>query len=401
MFTRDDLHEYIQDSFDIIQEASSKTKTRRMKTKLRKLAKADDTGNGSVTDRFGNSVDIKLKFPNNEPTHVDINYDTKTSKFERTLYVNQHGLGRSSNAIPAFTHEKNHILLNNRRKRTITPSNTYQYAFTEDRDKYDESLVKAFINRHRKDITGKHTLDPDEYLADLNSARELGFNKIIKMLEDLRTDKYNIGISPQAKHYMKEFKNKSKQEAERLIQDKTVMRTLKSNYQEMLNQYKSEVDFIRNPGANAHYAEQMKHLIEIMENQLESDESFIKAVRDKTYETTYLTLRNQYNQDLKMRIMFLKEMKKIDDEYWKRKSIRDNHAISESYDMLDLCIYHSATNCLNRISHERDEYLKQIHGVISDTVDCSKYSNEDIDEMVTEAFAYSIISSLEEAMKGE
>ena len=169
----------------------------------------------------------------------------------------------------------------------------------------------------------------------------------------------------------------------------------------MLNQYKSEVDFIRNPGANAHYAEQMKHLIEIMENQLESDESFIKAVRDKTYETTYLTLRNQYNQDLKMRIMFLKEMKKIDDEYWKLKSIRDNHAISESYDMLDLCIYHSATNCLNRISHERDEYLKQIHGVISDTVDCSKYSNEDIDEMVTEAFAYSIISSLEEAMKGE
>ncbi len=371
MFTRDDLCEYIQDSFDIIQEASSKTKTRRMKTKLRKLAKADDTGNGSVTDRFGNSVDIKLKFPNNEPTHVDINY------------------------------KKNHILLNNRRKRTITPSNTYQYAFTEDRDKYDESLVKAFINRHRKDITGKHTLDPDEYLADLNSARELGFNKIIKMLEDLRTDKYNIGISPQAKHYMKEFKNKSKQEAERLIQDKTVMRTLKSNYQEMLNQYKSEVDFIRNPGANAHYAEQMKHLIEIMENQLESDESFIKAVRDKTYETTYLTLRNQYNQDLKMRIMFLKEMKKIDDEYWKRKSIRDNHAISESYDMLDLCIYHSATNCLNQISHERDEYLKQIRSVISETVDCSKYSNEDIDEMVTEAFAYSIISSLEEAMKGE
>ena len=166
MFTCDDLHEYIQDSFDIIQEASSKTKTRRMKTKLRKLAKADDTGNGSVTDRFGNSVDIKLKFPNNEPTHVDINYDTKTSKFERTLYVNQHGLGRSGNAIPAFTHEKNHILLNNRRKRTLTPSNTYQYAFTEDRDKYDESLVKAFINRHRKDITGKHTLDPDEYLAD-------------------------------------------------------------------------------------------------------------------------------------------------------------------------------------------------------------------------------------------
>lgn len=401
MFTRDDLHEYIQDSFDIIQEASSKTKTRRMKTKLRKLVKADDTGNGSVTDRFGNSVDIKLKFPNNEPTHVDINYNTKASKFERTLYVNQHGLERSSNAIPAFTHEKNHILLNNRRKRTITPSNTYQYAFTEDRDKYDESLVKAFINRHRKDITGKHPLDPDEYLADLNSARELGFNKIIKMLEDLRTDKYNIGISPQAKHYMKEFKNKSKQEAERLIQDKTVMRTLKSNYQEMLNQYKSEVDFIRNPGANAHYAEQMKHLIEIMENQLESDEAFIKAVRDKTYETTYLTLRNQYNQDLKMRIMFLKEMKKIDDEYWKRKSIRDNHAISESYDVLDLCIYHSATNCLNQISHERNEYLKQIRSVISETVDCSKYSNEDIDEIVTEAFAYSIISSLEEAMKGE
>ena len=214
--------QYIQDNFDIIQEATKATKTRRMKKKILRDLKADKNGYGTISDDRGNETDVHIRFGTNDTTHTGREWDPDKGIID-TIYINNNDM-RRDNGVPAYHHEKNHISIDRRcGKRAVSKTNKMGYAYSgytkvyEDKQDVDDlKLIKMFIEKHRDELISEHSRDVDEYLSDLNAARSIGYKRMIKMLDDEHNSnfKYRILFLREMEKY---DKTKSKKKSEKVV----------------------------------------------------------------------------------------------------------------------------------------------------------------------------------------
>lgn len=214
--------QYIQDNFDIIQEATKATKTRRMKKKILRDLKADKDGYGTISDDRGNETDVHIRFGTNDTTHTGREWDPDKGIID-TIYINNNDM-RRDNGVPVYHHEKNHISIDRRcGKRAVSKTNKMGYAYSgytkvyEDKQDVDDlKLIKMFIEKHRDELISEHSRDVDEYLADLNAARSIGYKRMIKMLDDEHNNnfKYRILFLREMEKY---DKTKSKKKPEKVV----------------------------------------------------------------------------------------------------------------------------------------------------------------------------------------
>lgn len=157
------VDDFLQDSFDIIQEGSHKTNTRR---KIHKL------------EHEAAKHDIDLKIDKYHNINASVERDRSSGGISKaTVYVNPRDIysTESKDVKNIFNHEKNHVLIDKRKHRDVDGYNRSAIIYKGDKDVDDIKLIKAFINSHRKMIKTPHSADIDEYIADLNSARETSF----------------------------------------------------------------------------------------------------------------------------------------------------------------------------------------------------------------------------------
>ena len=301
------------------QEASNKTKVTREKNKIKNDLNVDKNGFGKIIDRETNKeIPVKLSFDYNEPTHVSRRkYDSNKQMYYIPMNINPNDLDRG-HGFTKYLHEKNHIIQDVHKMKEILYEDNkqvYKFKYTRDNDISDEKLVKAFIDKHRNELLGPHSKDPEEYLADLHTARKSGFNETIRMLEDM--------IYYENKNKNKSIKNNLaiiKREAVEISEkdhgnNNDRIKNLLKLCKEMLNEHKSKLKYYNTMSIDANNSDikYEKSLIKILEKVTASFGDFKKYVINHDSLKKYEELINEYNNDLKMRILFLRDMKKIDD----------------------------------------------------------------------------------------
>ena len=364
------------------QEASNKTKLTREKNKIKNDLNVDKNGFGKIIDKETNKeIVVKLSFDFNKPTHVaGSKFDKSTHSFYVPMNINPNDLDRG-HGFTKYLHEKNHIIQDLHKMKENVYENNIQKTnikYTRDDDIADEKLVKAFINKHRNDLLGKHSKDPEEYLADLHTARKRGFNETIKTLDDM--------VYYDSKSKNKSIKNNLailKRESEKISEkeyDNEKIKGLMKITNEMLKEHKAKLNYYETMQleANKSDIECEKDAVKMLEKILASFDDFKKYVIKGTSLKQYEKLIEEYNNDLKMRILFLRDMKKIDN--------RNSH-ISEGFieyrnkydDPLDelLNIYNYKTyvesyNLMNSLYSDIDyqiKYLFQEYNINEDIID--------------------------------
>ena len=364
------------------QEASNKTKVTREKNKIKNDLNVDKNGFGKIIDKETNKeIVVKLSFDFNKPTHVaGSKFDKSTHSFYVPMNINPNDLDRG-HGFTKYLHEKNHIIQDLHKMKENVYENNIQKTnikYTRDDDIADEKLAKAFINKHRNDLLGKHSKDPEEYLADLHTARKRGFNETIKTLEDM--------VYYDSKNKNKSIKNNLailKRESEKISEkeyDNEKIKGLMKITNEMLKEHKTKLNYYETMQleANKSDIECEKDAVKMLEKILASFDDFKKYVIKGTSLKQYEKLIEEYNNDLKMRILFLRDMKKIDD--------RNSH-ISEGFieyrnkydDPLDelLSIYNYKTyvesyNLMNSLYSDIDYQIKDIfqeYNITEDIID--------------------------------
>ena len=364
------------------QEASNKTKVTREKNKIKNDLNVDKNGFGKIIDKETNKeIVVKLSFDFNKPTHVaGSKFDKSTHSFYVPMNINPNDLDRG-HGFTKYLHEKNHIIQDLHKMKENVYENNIQKTnikYTRDDDIADEKLAKAFINKHRNDLLGKHSKDPEEYLADLHTARKRGFNETIKTLEDM--------VYYDSKNKNKSIKNNLailKRESEKISEkeyDNEKIKGLMKITNEMLKEHKTKLNYYETMQleANKSDIECEKDAVKMLEKILASFDDFKKYVIKGTSLKQYEKLIEEYNNDLKMRILFLRDMKKIDD--------RNSH-ISEGFieyrnkydDPLDelLNIYNYKTyvesyNLMNSLYSDIDYQIKDIfqeYNITEDIID--------------------------------
>ena len=389
--------QYIQDNFDIIQEATKATKTRRMKKKILRDLKADKDGYGTITDGRGNETDVRIRFGVNRETHAGQEWDEDKQKVIRTLHINNNDM-RRDNAIPAYYHEKNHISIDKRcGKRATSKTNKMGYTYSgytkvyEDKQDVDDlKLIKMFIEKHRDELISEHSRDVDEYLADLNAARSIGYKRMIKTLDDIRTDT-GKKLSLSAKYHKGSIKKQAMNEtisSDRMLYDK---------YLSILNEMKEYHNKLKNSNAGKDTIKESEQTINECEKILKTQSTFDKYLRNKhkndpLFVSRYNQLISEYNTDLKYRILFLREMAKYDKTKAGKKSEK---AITESYcvnDPIDqLCAYMFDKHTDDHHIYEHTIIFDYLNGFL----DKSVYSESDIHNMTDDVLSYIVLDDLE------
>lgn len=193
------------------QEASQSRKPKERRNKQRNLKQngydpetqtIEIENNDGTTERIkiniGEKSDKYVAQP--KPTYVTPNTVIKP-EFE---YKNIDVTNRTINlppkkVLPIIDHEIGHI----RRLKTLGiegnnfgTQNYHIGYFGNDKDASDLESINNFIKRHKSILKNiNHGLDPEEYLADLYSARKNGYKQMIKVLRSCITkpNKFNLG----------------------------------------------------------------------------------------------------------------------------------------------------------------------------------------------------------------
>lgn len=306
------------EEFDhFFQEASSKTKITREKNKIKNDLNVGKDGYGKIIDKStGKETLVKVEFDYNKPTHVDKRkYDSSKQCFYLPMNINPNDIDKG-HGFTKYLHEKNHVLQDLRKTRDIIKAQDnktkYEIKYTRDNDIDDEKLAKAFIDKHRNEIISKHSQDPEEYLADLHTARKRGFNETIRTLDDLMY-KPSKNMSKSAKNALSLLKKDISDKYSKEFDDNKIKQMM-NTYKQILEEHKSKLKFYKSmpTEANPYDENHEKEIIETMEKHVSSFSTFRKAVVDGLIIKEYEQLREQYDSDLKLRIQFLRDMKKLD-----------------------------------------------------------------------------------------
>lgn len=356
----DMINEFFNDSFDIIQESSNKTNTRRKINKLKDDAKRNS---------------ISLKISPDEKTHASTNIKNK----ESTIYINPHDIQSSKNQAykDIYNHEKNHILID-RRKKYHVADNRYVTDYLGKHDVSDIKLIEEFINVHKKDMFSPHTADKEEYLADLNAARDNSFNSVIKTLESLKIPINDKKLnSLQTYHfndlkvfYLIDIDNSKYNTYAHTVHDPSL-----EDYKNAKIIFRKILDSPdRDEIINQQYSG-LKNKIKEYKKILSSYDSYVIACRSNEINIDRLlnTYVKAYNTDLNFRIMFLKDMKRL----FNGKTPRRLDVIEESYDYNMINPIERFSVCLGKI------------------VDHSHYTAEQFDSMFNDLIHYVIIRESE------
>lgn len=307
-----ETEQYIQDNFDIIQEASEATKTRRMKKKILCQVNADEKGYGKISDGRGNEVPVRIKFGTDHQTHTDREWDVNKQTRVNTIRINNNDM-RRDNSIPVFQHEKNHVVIDVRNGPAASKvgqrdTNYNDRVYHDVTDVQDSELIKAFINKHESELKSAHAKMPDEYLSDLISAREIGYNKMIRTLEDLRIDVQKM--SPSAE-----------------------------------NQYEKNIE--------------------------------------------------EYTNDLKYRILFLKEMNKYDNAKKKNKNVVSESHIIALHDPLEELINQNNPTYTPKTVEAKSYAHYVVSEYVKGFIDKSFYTEFELNAMVDDIVSYIVFEELE------
>lgn len=364
------------------QEASNKTKVTREKNKIKNDLNVDKNGFGKIIDKeTGKTEIVKLTFNHNEPTHVGRKcHDGNIGGLYRPMNINPNDLDRG-HGFTKYLHEKNHIIQDlHKMRETIYEDNrpVYKFKYTRENDISDEKLAKTFIDKHKKELISIHSKDPEEYLADLHTARKRGFNETIKTLEDMIYDPSKTS-SKSTKNNLAIFKKNFKSLSEKDFSDNDRVKSLMIKYKKILENHKINLKLYDDIShGNPYDAEAEKKIIKMMEKQLTDFDTFKKCLINKDIQMNYEKAINEYNNDLKMRILFLRDMKKIDD--------RNSH-ISEGFieyrnkydDPLDELLntynyktYVESYNLMNSLYSDIDHQIKDLfqeYNITEDIID--------------------------------
>lgn len=333
------------------QEASHKTKLNRDKNKIKDDLKYNkSTGVGEIHDSSLNTtVPIDISFDNKRPTGTG-NLTYKNGKHAVGMNINPNDLNRG-HGFTKYLHEKNHILQDLRKR-------------NDENDNNDLNMISAFISKHSNEIKTPHSSDKDEYLADLNVARTRGYDKTIRMLQDMMIKP--LKSSPSAKN-AKSFINKSADDkANRELSGK-FLNELYEEYSRMLEDEKSLLNTMqasRNVGD--YHFKSLEKRIKKMESDLSSKEHFMNTARQMTFVQEVNKRIDEHNSDLKLRILFLRDMKKVDStnndiKYKKEKSFTES---GEPILSLLATINNRAYDNTSQLQNNIDEFIIEHFDVV-------------------------------------
>ena len=394
-----ETEQYIQDNFDIIQEASKATKTRRMKKKILRRVNADEKGYGEISDGHGNEVPVRIKFGTDHQTHTNREWDVKKQTRLNTIRINNNDM-RRDNSIPVFQHEKNHIVIDTRNGPAASKvgqreANYNDRTYHDVTDVQDSKLIKAFISKHESELKSDHAKMPDEYLSDLISAREIGYNKMIRTLEDLRIDVQKM--SPSAKKQKARLKaNAMIDRNEEVPKDERwyLIWDYIRSYKDAKKEYEDGIKYNHSPEAIAYAKAKMNAGENLFDNlpdfhrnkTREQDETFIKCY-EKNIE--------EYTNDLKYRILFLKEMNKYDHAKKKNKNVVSESHIITLRDPLEELINQNNPAYTPKTVEAKSYAHYVISEYINGFIDKSFYTESELNAMVDDIVSYIVFEELE------
>ena len=359
------------------QEASHKTKLNRDKNKIKDDLKYNkSTGVGELHDSSsGISVPVDLTFDNKRQTSTGyLTY--KNGKRAVGMNINPNDLNRG-HGFTKYLHEKNHILQDLRKR-------------NDGNDNNDLNMISAFISKHSNEIKTSHSSDKDEYLADLNVARTRGYDKTIRMLQDMMIKP--LKSSPSAKH-SKSFINKSaNNKIDNELSDE-FLNELYKEYNEMLDDEKlllTTMKASRNVGE--HHYKFLEKRIKKMESDTSSKEHFMKVARQASFIQEVNKGIDEHNSDLKLRILFLRDMKKIDStnndiKYKKEKSFTES-----GEPILSL---------LNTINNRAYDNTKHLQNMIDEFIIEHFNTTDNIDFVNGMILSYVILEYVEDTIRKE
>ena len=359
------------------QEASHKTKLNRDKNKIKDDLKYNkSTGVGELHDSSsGISVPVDLTFDNKRQTSTGyLTY--KNGRRAVGMNINPNDLNRG-HGFTKYLHEKNHILQDLRKR-------------NDGNDNNDLSMISAFISKHSNEIKTSHSADKDEYLADLNVARTRGYDKTIRMLQDMMIKP--LKSSPSAKH-SKSFINKSANNKVDNELSGEFLNELYEEYNKMLDDEKlllTTMKASRNVGE--HHYKSLEKRIKKMESDTSSKEHFMKVARQASFIQEVNKGIDEHNSDLKLRIQFLRDMKKIDStnndiKYKKEKSFTESgEPILSLLNTINNRTYDNTSKLQSKI----DEFIIEHFGTID--------NNDFVNGMI---LSYVILEYVEEIIHNE
>lgn len=211
------------------------------------------------------------------------------------------------------------------------------------------------------------------------------------MLEDLQCA-INGKNSPSAKYQLKQFEKDSKSLSKKHIdEDPEFVKRIHDEYVDIIRRNESLIEYIRESGGNPNDEKRLSKLVTEMKNNVSSDEKFINVLIDREAILKYNEFVDAYNSDLKLRIMFLRDMKKFKES---KKSI-EPYLVKESGDFLSDLIVKSHNKCYEEYVKKESEMVNIIHEYFNDILDHSFYTEDDIDDITNEAYAYFVIEDLE------
>lgn len=380
------VDDFLQDSFDIIQEGSHKTNTRRKIHKLEHEAKKHD-------------IDLKIDKYHN--TSASVERDRSSDGVSKsTVYVNPRDIysTKSKDVRNIFNHEKNHVLIDKRKHRDVDGYNRSAIIYKGDKDIDDIKLIKAFINSHRKMIKTPHSADIDEYLADLNSARETSFKSMINTLTELYLPEDKKNLKGLKKYHYEDLKNqiiinhdnmsKSPKDITHRIDNPS-----KETYETNKRRFNSVIG--KDPrGFIAKDSVDLKNKLTQFKKIYETYESYVNYVRshDVDIDSVITSYIDAYNSDLDMRIAFLKYAKDI----FSPRSKPSPDQIKE------YCVNDPLNELMQQQGIAVDDTSRKSNGTWIDVIqefsnclrsklDMTKYSEESFNEIFDDLLHYTFI----------
>ena len=374
------------------QEASHKTKVDRDKNKIRNdlgIEKNNHSEYGIITDKAsGNERYVKLTFDTNKPTAVGgIQRDYNKQIFYVVMNINPNDLNRG-HGFTKYLHEKNHVLQDLRKtiSKTDNGKSINKIVYTHKNDISDQDMIRAFISKHSNEIISDHSKDPDEYMADLNTARKRGFNETIHTLEDL----LSTANSPSSKHVLNVMKRTSKLNTNKRYDDAEI-NILRKEYTKILHDYEFDLKTMESDVyTNQSDIQFTRKMIKVIKKQLSSDDNFKNAVISTEITNEFNNLCRQHDSDILLRIQFLRDMKRLNN----MNKIFSEGQIIEYIDN-GYTLKHLVSNHNFKIYQESCNNLSIVYNIIKDNLSNIFNEYNISDNIIYESMNYVIIDSLE------
>lgn len=380
------VDDFLQDSFDVIQEGSHKTNTRRKIHKLEHEAKKHD---------------INLKIDKYHSTNTSTERNRKTGDVSKaTVYVNPRDIYATKNkdVKNIFNHEKNHVLIDKRKHREVDGYNRSAIIYKGEKDVDDIKLIKAFINSHRSMIKTPHSADVDEYLADLNSARETSFRSMINTLTELYLPENKKNLKGLKKYHYEDLKKQiiiNHDNMTRFPRDmkNDVVSPTKEAYEENKKLFNAVIGKDTR-GFKPKEDVDLRGKLTKFKKIYETYESYVNYVRSRNVDidSVISSYVDAYNADLDMRIAFLKYAKDI---YSPRSKPKPEQ-------IKEYCINDPLNDLMQQQGIPVEDTSKKSNGIWIDVIqefsnclrnklDMSKYSNKSFNEIFDDLLHYTFI----------